>query len=245
MPFLAPFIPALISGGASIGAGLLGSRQSGETRRALSAQEKLMGVQTESAQQGLDYARDFQPFAMNFLKKGGEGLGSSMDYWSRILSGRDQATSLLAPEISQITQGFRGARESSRTLNPRGGGSSAMTRRIDEEVVPGQIGGLLATARPTAATNVRGIGESLANLGLNTGNLSSNFLRGAGTGASEGILNYGLNRNAQQYEQGSGIGKSLFEILKLFNFGGGGAGTNLLSNFSPTTPDLPIAAGPF
>ncbi len=227
MPFLAPLAMA---GGSALG-GWLASRQSGSTKRALAGQERLAGVQTEAAQQGLDYARDFQPFAMNFLKKGGEGLGGAMDYWRRILSGRDQATSLLAPEISQITQGFRGARESSRTLNPRGGGSSAMTRRIDEEVVPGQIGGLLATARPTAATNVAGIGESMASLGVNTGNLMGNYLRGTGQGAGQGILNYGLNRTAQQYQQGQGIGSSIFEFMKLFGMGGGGGGDKAPGKF--------------
>ncbi len=230
MPFLAPFVPAMIGAAGSIGAGILGSRQSGSTKRALRSQEKLMGVQTEAAQQGLDYSRDFQPFAMNFLKGGQEGLGGAMDYWRRILSGRDSATSLLSPEINQITQGYRGAREASRTLNPRGGGSSAMTRRIDEEVIPGQIGGLLATARPTAASNVAGIGESMANIGLNTGNLMGNFLRGTGQGAGEGILNYGLNKGAEDRLRGEGIGKGIFEILKLFNIGGGGGGK---SSYSP------------
>ncbi len=224
MPFLAPLAMA----GGSLAGGWLAGRQSGSERRALAAQEKLTGIQTESAQQGLDYARDFQPFAMNFMKRGQEGLGGAMDYWRRILSGRDQATSLLSPEINQITEGFRSARTASRTLNPRGGGSSAFTRRIDEEVIPGQIGGLLATARPTAASNVAGIGESMASLGVNTGNLMGNYLRGTGQGAGQGILNYGLNRTAQQYTIGQGIGSSMFDLLKMFIPGssGGSGGRN-------------------
>jgi len=209
MPFLAPLAAPLIMGGASIGSGLLAGRRSGEEKRALASQSRLTDIQTKAAGEGLDYARQFQPFAMDFLRRGGSGLGGAMDYWRRILSGRDQATSLLSPEISQITEGYRGARESSRTLNPRGGGSSAFTRNIDEAVIPGQIGNLLATARPQAASNVGSIGEALLQLANSTGTTAGNFLRGTGGGAGQGILNYGLNRTGQQYDIGSGVGSVL------------------------------------
>lgn len=226
-----PFLPALIGGGASIIGGLLGGRRSKEEKAALQSQSRLSAVEEEAARKRMglmDVARgrmeQITPFTQRFLSKGEGAMGNALGYWNRILSGRDSATSLLSPEINRITEGYRGARTASRELNPRGGGVTSMTRRIDESIVPGQITGLLNRARPAAAGQVGSIGSSLSNTALGLGGLETNLLQtGFGPTGAEGtsgsLLNYGLNRSAQQYDYGSGIGRTIFDIMKGFSMG--------------------------
>lgn len=221
-----PFIPALVAGGTSLLGGWLAGRKSKEEKRALAAQG-------EAIQSGQAIQEELQPFRMDFLRRGQGAMGGALDYWRRILSGRDEATSLLSPEIRQITEGYRGARTASRTLNPRGGGTSAMTRRIEEEAIPGQIGGLLATARPQAAGEVATLGTNMSEIGRGLAGVESGLLGGVGAGSTN-LLNYGLRRTAQQYDIGSGIGKSLFQFMQMFNKGG----TPNISN-APGTSFLP------
>ena len=247
MPFLAPFIPALIGVGGSIGAGYLASRKSREEKQALASQTRLAQLEEQAAERGFERSQEISPFTDRFLSRGSQGMGGAMDYWSRILSGRESASSLLSPEINQIIESYRGARTASRTLNPRGGGGSALTRRIDEEVIPGQIGGLLATARPRAASEMATLGTNMASLGRDLGGVETGLLRGVSPGAAGGLLNYGLNRRAQQFNIGSSVGRSIFDIIRMTRGGGGlsfpggtGTGGGLPSQF----PFNPRPGGP-
>jgi len=256
MGFLAPFIPALIGAGGSVGAGLLAGRKSKEEREALSAQTRLAQLEELASSRGFERSKEITPFTNRFLTRGSQGMGSSMDYWSKILSGRESASSLLSPEINQITDNFSAAREASRTLNPRGGGSSAFTREIDEAVVPGQIGGLLATARPRAASEMGALGTNMSSLGRDLASVETGLLRGVSPGSAGSLLNYGLNRRAQDLDIGSTIGRSLFQFMQMFQGGGGGApfpggtgsGGNIPSQFPPNPrpgpPQMPPGMSP-
>lgn len=230
-----PWLAAPLIGGLF---GWLGNRKSGAEKRALSTNE-------EAARRGIEMQEELQPLRMDYLQKGQGAMGGALDYWSKILSGRESATSLLSPEINQITQGYRGARTASRTLNPRGGGgSTALTRRIEEEAIPGQIGGLLATARPRAAGEVSTLGTNMSQIGSSLAGVESGLLGGAGA-TSGNLLNYGLRDRAQQYEMGSGIGRSVFDIYKYFNKGKGGGGIpGLGTNPSGNTSYSFLSPGP-
>ncbi len=220
MPFLIPFAAPLIMGGASVAGGYLASRKSKEEKEALSAQTRLAQLEELASSRGFERSKEITPFTNRFLSGGAQGLESSMGYWNKLLSGRESASSLLSPEINQIVNNYGAARTASRTLNPRGGGSSALTREIDEAVVPGQIGGLLATARPQAAQQIATLGSNMSSQGSSLASVETGLLRGVAPGSSSSLLDYGLRNRGQQFDIGSSVGGSLFEIFKMFNKGG-------------------------
>ncbi len=221
MPFLAPVVLAsIIGGGATVGAGYLASRKSKEEKQALQSQTRLAQLEELASSRGFERSKEITPFTNRFLSGGAQGLEDSMGYWNKLLSGRESASSFLSPEINQIVSNYGAARTASRNLNPRGGGSSALTREIDEAVIPGQIGGLLATARPTAARELGTLGANASSLGSSLASVETGLLRGVSPGAAGNLLNYGLNNRAQQFDLGSSVGTSLFEIFKMFQKGG-------------------------
>ncbi len=239
MPFLAPFVPALIGAGASIGGGLLAGRKSSEEKEAAKAAATQAGIQTQASREALGLGRAFAPETVGAFRRGARTTGQAVDYWRRILSGRTGAAAALSPEINQIVQSFRGARQASRALSPRGGGSSALTRRIDEEVIPGQISGLLATARPGAARELSTLGTNLMSSGL-TGLGTVGQLFGQGTGAGAPLLQYGPQDRRQQFEAGTAIGANIMDIIKMIP--GIGGSPNISHLAGPIQP-LPIGMG--
>lgn len=230
MPFLVPFIAPMILGGGTAAAGYLANRKTSEEKLAYSAQARLSELEALAASRGFERSKDIAPFTDRFLTQGVQGTGDAMGYWGKILSGRESASSLLAPEINQINTSYDAARTASRTLNPRGGGASAFTRQIDEGVRPGQISGLLATARPRAASELGVLGVNSTSLGTNLASVETGLLRGVSPGASANLLDYGLRNRGQQFDMGSSVGGSIFDIFKMFQKGGGtqttGSGTS-------------------
>lgn len=289
MPWIVPFIPQLIGAGATLGGSYLAGRRSPEEKAALEQQTRLLEIEEdrarlarEGAERGFARQEDLSAFTDQYLQSGLDFLGQGKDiigkglrtidpalnYWNQILKGdRASTLSFLSPEINQITGGFEAARQASRALYPRGGASSAQQRRISEELIPSQIGGLLATSRPRAAQQVAGIGAGLSQIGLQTGQLglgaggvgtgiagvetgllglsSGNF----GAGAGSGLLNYGLRRSEQQYGFGKDLGSSIFDIIGLFTKGGGGGapfpgGTGTGGSLPPYFPPNPRPGPP-
>jgi hypothetical protein len=243
MPPIIPFIPALIGAGASIGSAILG-RPGQEEKDVMTAQAEQAQLQTEAARKGIGFAEELQPLSMNLLRRGQGAMGGALDYWRRILSGRESATSVMGPQINQILNSYRQARISGRTLNPRGGGGSEFTRRLDEEVIPGQISGLLASARPMAAQQVGALGGDMSQLGFGGMGTASGLLN-LGTGAGTGVLQYGLGRAQQQSDLGRDLGRNL---LSLWPSGGGGApfpgGTGTGGSIPPQFPPNPFPGPP-
>lgn len=243
MGFIAPFLPAIggaigslfggrgkeIGGAAgTAGAGIVGgllARPSGEEKAVTREQALQAGLQTEGMRRALGFGRELAPLALRTFREGTGATGGAIDYWRRILSGRTGAAAALSPEINQIINSYRQARIASRGLAPRGGGASALTRRIDEEVLPGQIAGLLATARPVAAEQLGGLGFQLGQLGT-TGMTTAGQLFGRGTGAGGALLQYGPNVRQQQFDFGTRMASMLDPLINiLFPDKGGGAGT--------------------
>lgn len=241
MPFIAPIIGAsLIGAGATVGSTLLARHKGGTEKAVLAAQAEQAQAQAEAARKGIGFAEEMQPISMRLLRRGQGALGGALDYWRRILSGREGAASALGPEINQILNQFQQARVAGRTLQPRGGGATALTRRIDEEVVPGQIAGLLATARPAAAQQIGALGGDITQLGLGGMGTTSGLLN-LGTGAGTGALQYGLGRQGLMMEAGRGLGRNILDIMRLGREGGGGGISSIPG--SSFIPQLPIGMG--
>lgn len=203
-----PFIPSIIGGVGSAVGGWLGGRKSKEEKTVEAAQAEQAGVQTEAMREGLGLGKKLAPMATSAFRRGVGTTQGAVDYWRRILSGKTGATQVLAPEINQIINSYRQARIAGRTLNPRGAGATEFTRRIDEEIVPGQISGLLSTARPEAAAQLGTLGPNLASLGL-TGLGTTGQLFGQGSGAGSSLLQYGAVNRKQGWEFGQDLAKLL------------------------------------
>ena len=218
-----PIGPLISLGGALLG-GLFGG-PSKEEKEIMRAQAEQARLQSSGMREGLGFGRKFAPMALRTFQRGAQATQGAVDYWRRILSGRTGAAAALSPEINQIVQSYRGARQAGRTLNPRGGGSSALTRRIDEEVIPGQISGLLATARPTAAREIGTLGTNLLQSGVGAVGTTGQMF-GLGSGAGSSVLQYGPEQRKQQISFGEKIGSMIEPILREIPggdiFGGGG-----------------------
>jgi hypothetical protein len=222
-----PFIPSIIGGVGSAVGGWLGGRKGKEEKAAEAALAEQAGVQTEAMREGLGLGKKLAPMATSAFRRGIGTTQGAVDYWRRILSGKTGATEMLAPEINQIINSYRQARIAGRTLNPRGAGATEFTRRIDEEIVPGQISGLLATARPEAAAQLGTLGPNLASLGL-TGLGTTGQLFGQGAGAGSALLQYG----AQNRQQGWQFGQDLAKLLEPI-------GEIILKKWPPVTAPTP------
>ncbi len=239
MPPIIPFIPAIIGGVSSVVGGALAGRKGSEEKSAASAAAAQANVQASASREGLALGRKFGPEAFRTFRRGARETGTAVDYWRRILSGREGAAATFGPEINQIISSFRGAREAGRTLNPRGGGGSAFTRRIDEEVIPGQISGLLASARPMAAREIGGIGTNLMQSGI-TGLGTTGQLFGQGQGAAGPLLQYGVANRGQNYQFGQDIGGTIMDIIRQIPSIGG---TPNISHLAGPIQPLPIGMG--
>lgn len=252
----------LISGGMSL-LGLFGGGKSDEEKRIEAEQAAQSGLQTEGMRESLAFGRQFRPMALSTYRRGEKGATRATDYWSRILSGRTGATEVLSPEINQIINSYKQARRASRTLNPRGGGTTALTREIDEAIIPGQISGLLARARPAAAGALGTLGTQLMQLG-GTGVGAAASMFNLGTGAGDATLGFGPQSREQQFRFGEKLSEGFGPLIDILfpgpkgngngteNGGGNGGGNgdgnggttvNLPPIFPP--PNIPPFTPPF
>lgn len=233
-----PVGPLIQLGGVLLG-GLFGrkSREEKEAERASAEQARL---QTTGMREAIGLGREFAPAAGRLMRMGGRAISPAVDYWQRILSGRTPAVAALAPEINQIIESYRAARTAGRAISPRGalGGTSALTRHVDEALVPGQIAGLLATARPAAAGQLGTLGTNLLGRGIESmQTVGQLFGRGAGAGAA--LLQYGPQSRRQATEFGEKLGGALEPIIRSIPWG------EIFGRTTPTgTPTPPKTGGP-
>lgn len=209
-----PFIPHIIGAAGSAVGGWLGGRKSKEEKSVESAQAEQAGVQTDAMKRAIGLSGEISPMALRTFRRGAGAAGGAVDYWRRILSGKTGASEVLSPEINQIINSYRNARISSRTLNPRGAGTTELTRRIDEELVPGQISGLLASARPAAARDLGTTGTNLLQSGIGALGTAGQLL-GQGAGAGTGLLQYGAVNRKQGFDFGTQLAGLLAPLAKI------------------------------
>lgn len=224
MPLLAaPVLASVIGAAGSIGGGLL-ARKAGVGSP--SQQEKdVLGQNQANLKQASGYASELFPQGKNLLDLSRSTFQPPIDYWKSILGGsRTNATSMLAPDIQRIQEGYQTAGKTISDLYPRSGISPE--GRVASIYAPQRdISTLLQSARPKAA-------EALGTLAGQTGALGSyetgDAMRtlvgsaGAGTGTLDQMLRQRAYESERQASLGKSIGGLLFDIMKKINIGGSG-----------------------
>lgn len=202
MPFLAPFIPALVGLGGAAVSSLVGRGGRKRTEQAITS---LTGQQQEASKFALGEAKQT-------LGQAREALQGPLEFYQTLLGGdRTALTETLAPEIGTVVGQFDTARKNIAQFAPRGGGRSAVLGESRFKVAD-IITQLLAKSRREAAGQVAAIGGQLGALG-------SSELATAG-GIAGGTISSLLVRREQeiaaQTQLGTGIGKLLAQIVAEF-----------------------------
>lgn len=177
-----PVAGAAITGGSAILKSLIGRNAN-----------PLARLQTQLAQESAGRSRQLFASAFPLMQQAGS-------YYSRILSGdRGAMTSALAPEISGITQLYRGAAGNLDRMAP-GAGRDVARAELNRDRV-GKLGDLVSGARRDAAGGAAGV----AGMGLTGGNASASIFNSL----LEGV------RADRQYSdaQGEGLGKALGPLM--------------------------------
>ncbi len=144
----------------------------------------------------------------NLIGMGTGAVQQPINYWSSILSGnRGMMTSALAPEISQIGQGYQQAGRTSQALMPRGGPSAEVLGNMPFQQQR-DVSTLFQQARPQAA-------GALANLGTGLLGQGANALY-ASTAAGRDILQQQQNLRLQQQQRGTQIGAGRFSMFQQY-----------------------------
>ena len=196
MPFLAPFIPEIISAGASIGSSLLGSKL---------AKSKASPLEQQQLERANVAGERGQQISSNLYDMGLPATQQPMNYWSSILSGdRSKMTSALAPEINRIGEGYQAASQASAALNPRGGPTPDFLANAPYQQQR-DVSTLMQQARPGAATQLAGTGTNLLANAINA-------LYGS-TAAGRDVLNFEQQRRARDRDAGGKIGQSIFDMF--------------------------------
>lgn len=234
---MAAFVgPLLGLAGGALGGFLGRPKMSAEERNALISQQNLMNMQSNSLQNGINWAGMLQPTVSDMYNRGvdtfnsGIGAGApAANYWSSILAGGPEMTAALSPEIQRINAGYTQAARQASQFAPSGGGRAALMSSLPFQAAR-DTSNLYSTIRPQAAQSLAGYGLNLANIGSNTIGqglgLGSSILgayMGAGQGAGgtgSSLLNYGLNNRNLNFQQGASLGQSLGGLLGNINWGG-------------------------
>ena len=214
MPFIAPFLPAIIGAGASLGSAAIGNKLAGGPQTT-PLQNQVFQQQLEGGRLGMDTARQLLPQGQNLLTMGAQQMQSPMNYWSSILSGnRGLATSALAPEISRIGQGYQTAANTSAALMPRGGPSAAFNAELPFSQQH-DVANLLQTARPQAAGSLLGAAQNLGGLGSSLIGSGISSIYGA-TQAGRDIISQQQQAQAAAAQRGQAIGGGLFDLVNKY-----------------------------
>lgn len=231
MPFIVPFIPAIISAGAAIGSSLLskgGSSNSGFGGSSNPLDSQISGLLDK---QGNRSRKLFKQGRQDWKDFRGS-IGPVRDYFSTLLGGdRNALSELLGPEIGTIHSGYDAVKKTISEFSPRGGGRTSQLSQLPEREA-GDITNLFLKARPMAAQGLQGVAGLLGNqaLGEQTG---ANSSLSSSLSALLGLRQQDLEKFLSNRQFGSGIGSSLgallSQLLSRFNNGDSGGGLSSLS----------------
>jgi hypothetical protein len=216
VPFIAPFIPAIIKGGIALGTGLAASKLSS------GGQPKLNPYETGALGTLQGLSGQLGQYGPQFLSRAQQAFGPAQDYWSRILRGdRSSVMGALAPEIESLTGQTQAVRQMQGELQPRGGPGAAYLSQLPYDVA-GKIGGMISQARSGAAAGLAQLGGAQGQLGL--GALGQQ--QGAAGGILDAVLkqkDQDLYRRQMEFNIARQIGQSIYGLLGGMP-GKGGAG---------------------
>lgn len=192
--FWAAAIPAIIS---AVG-GYIASKQAG----------KKSSTTKQLEQQQLDASKFLVPFGQNTLTQGRDALQAPLGFYSQLAHGdRNALLQSVSPELQSRDASDRATLRSVSELAPRGGGSSDFLAKLPFQRNT-DTANMLFGARKAGNEGMLDVGTRLASIG------SSALGSGAGIGANQ--LNFGLNSNRQQFDEGTQTGQSIFQLVKAF-----------------------------
>lgn len=203
MSFAAPFIGPAISavGGLFNSGGGAGMRQ--QTQNLQGAQGDLSSVfnyamPTSQAMQTAGTNTTNSGLATT--AQGSSTLASPLNYWQKIMSGnRPAVMSTLAPETNAIQQqNDASRRQAAASGTARGGGLAAPMQQQQSDMMT-QVNNMLFGARSQAPGQISQIGQTQANIGLNTAQIGQDQI-------SKALQMLGLGNQAEGEIANSSVG---------------------------------------
>lgn len=180
---LAAAVPALIGAAGAVGGGLLAGSAA---NNATSAGRGVLNATASNASQN----------ANNLLGIASQGLGSTANFYSTLMSGnQQQIQQLLGPEISGIGQQYNQVAQQTAQLNPRGGSSAAAVTQLPFQK-ESTIGNAILSAPLTGASGLLNTSSTAGGLGTNLFNTAA--------GAGSALGNIGLGISGQQLQGAAG-----------------------------------------
>lgn len=201
---VAPFVP-LISSGIGLLGGVLGRRGGGGGGgNAMAQAQPAINALTNIGKTQLNQGQQAFSFGMPNLQKAG-------NYWSNLLSGsRAGIAGAIAPEVSALTDTYRGAQRSLERSAP-GPGRDVAAAELNRQRA-GQIGGLALGVRPAAAEQLGSLGQFGVTSGLQgtqgAGGTFAQLLSG-----QTGLGNLALSQQKFASEQNEAFGNQLSKFL--------------------------------
>lgn len=183
-----PIAGPLILAGGAIGSSLLNRGGGGSERR---LQRQLLQQQAEQSR--------------TLFRSGMPLLNSASAYYTRLLHGdRGAMTTALQPEITSITELYRGAGKNL-DRNPAGPSRDLARAELNRQRV-GQIGSLFPAARRGAAEGVANLGQIMLSGGQGATNVFSQLMSGLRADRQFGA--------AQNEKLGEALGPILVDLYK-------------------------------
>lgn len=200
--------PAATGGGFGQLAGEVGLGVAGSALGSLLGRVNLTDQEKQVLANDLLAQKTVMQTSQNLIGMGTDALRPALNYEQAILSGdRSRMTEALAPDIEKIGQGYRAASAASTALNPRGGPSVAFNSELPFQQQR-DVSSLFQTARPQAAQQLLGAGNSLLSGGVNA-------LMGS-TGAGRDILSAQNNKRLLEADRGEKMGAGLFSTFQKY-----------------------------
>lgn len=232
-PFAMKALPYIIKGGSAIAGSLLGKKLSGPSK---TQQAGLTGAQN-SLQTLQGMVQPLMGSGMNMIGRGGQNLDQAANYYSGVMGSRSAALSHLTPELSAISDTYRGG-TANINRNLRGGSRDYALGEMARQKT-GQLASVLPNARREGAEALGNLGglrlQAGTNLTAQGGNLASNASQ-----AANSLYQLGTQQSQQEAQGGKTMGNFIYDILKNIPGGGGGGG-----GAAPVgTPSLPSSYMP-
>lgn len=150
-------------------------------------------------------------------------LNPALKYWQGVLSGGKEAQSAIAPIAGQVSKNLTGSLSDVSHGMPQGGYSAALRSSLPFAAA-GKVNDSLLSLQPTAATNIKSISDSQANigglraqiaqilgqLGLGTMGQGSNLLTLSGTNALN-MRGQDVNEHGQAMSLGGQLGSQAMQ----------------------------------
>lgn len=219
-----PAIPLVMMG---VSAGI-SAYQAHKQGQAADAQKGLMGSQQGLMGQQSGLANTMSDIAKKQYTLAQPALSKAMNYYSTLATGgRGAVNSMLAPQMAQMTDTYKGAQTGMESkMAPGPGRDRAMADMFRQKA--GQISMMPMQARQMGV-------QGMATMGQDRMNSSMDAFRGAGsalTGASQSgsaASNIGMNAlgaSNQQFGSFNDMGRNLMQMYLLYQQGKGGKGAD-------------------